>query len=66
MKRVYQKLYAITLYDPISNKEEHSQVLLHVKEHKTMRKRIDEIVYVDENNKEWALKSIAPNDRRTT
>ena len=66
MKRLYQKLYAITLYDPISNEEEHNQVLLHVKEHKAMSKRIDEIVYVDEDNKEWALKSIAPNDRRTT
>ena len=66
MKRLYQKLYAITLYDPINNEEEHNQVLLHRREHKAMSKRIDEIVYVDEDNKEWALKSIAPNDRRTT
>ena len=66
MKRIYQKLYAITLYDPITNEEEHNQALLHVKEHKTLAKRINEIVYIDEHDKQWALKSIAPNDRRTT
>jgi hypothetical protein len=66
MKRIYQRLYAITLYNPMSNEEQHNQVLLHVKEHRTMRKKIDEIVYIDEDNKEWALKSIEPNDRRTT
>jgi hypothetical protein len=66
MKRIYQKLYAIRLYDPISNKEENNQALLHVREYKTLIKKVDEIVYVDEDNKEWVLKSIIPNDRRTT
>ena len=66
MKRIYQKLYAITLYDPSSNEEENNQVLLHTREYKTLIKRVDEIVYVDENSKEWALKSITLNDRRTT
>lgn len=66
MKRIYQKLYAITLYDPISNKEENNQALLHVKEYRTLLKKVDEIVYVDEDSKEWVLKNITSNDRRTT
>lgn len=66
MNLLYQQLYTITLHEPISNKEETNQAFLYKREYKNMSKRINEIVYVDEDNKEWALKSIAPNDRRTT
>ena len=66
MKLLCQELYTITLYEPITGKTEISQVLLHKRGYKNMSKRLNEIVYIDEEDKEWALQEIKLNDRRTT
>ena len=66
MKQLCQDLYTITLHEPISNQTETNQVFLHRREYKSMLARLNEIVYVDEEDKEWALQEIKLNDRRTT
>lgn len=51
-------LYSITLECSETNEVEHSKVFLFVSEYKKMTKRINEIVYIDDNKKQWALKKI--------
>lgn len=51
-------LYSITLECSETNEVEHSNVFLFVSEYKKMTKGINEIIYIDENKKQWALKKI--------
>ena len=54
----YASLYSITLYQPATNQIEISNIFLIKREYAKLVRRINEIVYVDEDNKEWALKEI--------
>lgn len=65
MKPPYQKFYTIILVQPDTNMVDYNQVILHKRDYRKLKKQLNEIVYTDEKG-EWALKSIAPNDRRTT
>ena len=52
------KIYLITLRCVCTNQVEDNKVFLFSREYKRMRKQINEVVYTDENNNEWALMSI--------
>jgi hypothetical protein len=65
MKPPYQKFYTIILVQPNTNIVDYNQVILHRRDYRKLKKQLNEIVYTDEKG-EWALKSIAPNDRRPT
>ena len=54
----YQKLYTITLKNTQTDELETNHVFLHKMEYKRFAERINEIVYKDDNNVEWALQSI--------
>ena len=56
--QTYASLYSITLYEPTTNQTEVSSVFLIKREYNKMLAKVNEIVYVDEQNKEWALKQI--------
>ena len=54
----YASLYSITLHQPDTNQTEVSSMFLIKREYKNMLAKVNEIVYVDEEDKEWALKQI--------
>jgi hypothetical protein len=54
----YASLYSITLHQTDTNQTEISNIFLIKREYAKLVRRINEIVYVDEDNKEWALKEI--------
>ena len=54
----YVSLYSMTLHQPDTNQIEVSNMFLLKREYTELIRRINEIVYVDEDNKEWALKEI--------
>ena len=54
----YVSLYSMTLHQPDTNQTEISNIFLIKREYTKLVRRINEIVYVDEDNKEWALKEI--------
>ena len=62
----YASLYSITLHQPDTNQTEISSMFLIKREYTKLVRRINEIVYVDEQGKEWALQEIKLNDRRPT
>jgi len=62
----YASLYSITLHQPDTNQTEVSSMFLIKTEYIKMTRTINEIVYVDEEGKEWALKEIKLNDKRPT
>jgi hypothetical protein len=51
------EFYLIVLECISTGEVEESRVFLHRRDYRSMRNRINEVVYVD-NNKEWALKEI--------
>jgi hypothetical protein len=51
-------MYGITIQCTTTQQIEHNKVFLFSRDYKRMLKRINEIVYADENKKEWALKKI--------
>lgn len=51
-------VYSITLECSETNEVEQGKVFLFVSEYKRMLKQINEIVYIDDNKKQWALKKI--------
>jgi hypothetical protein len=51
-------LYTIELECISTNEVEQSVVYLHNRDYNKMKKRIHEVVYVDNNKKEWALRNI--------
>lgn len=54
----YQKLYTITLKNTQTDELEINHIFLHKADYKKFTQRINEIVYKDDNNVEWALQSI--------
>ena len=56
--QTYESLYSITLYELTTNQTEVSSVFLTKRGYKNMLAKVNEIVYVDEEDKEWALKQI--------
>jgi hypothetical protein len=62
----YASLYSITLHQLDTNQTEISSMFLIRTDYKNMLKKLNEIVYVDEEGKEWALQEIKLNDRRPT
>jgi hypothetical protein len=56
----YVSLYNMTLHQPDTNQTEIHHIFLFKREYAKMVRTINEIVYVDEDNKEWALKEIKP------
>jgi len=62
----YASLYSITLHQPDANQTEISNIFLIKREYTKLVRRINEIVYVDEQGKEWALQEIKLIDRRPT
>lgn len=54
----YQELYTITLKNTQTDELETNHIFLHKADYKKFTQRINEIVYRDDNNVEWALKSI--------
>jgi len=56
--QTYTSLYSITLYELTTNQTEVSSVFLTRRGYKNMLAKVNEIVYVDEEDKEWALKQI--------
>jgi hypothetical protein len=48
----------MTLHQPDTNQTEVHHIFLLKREYTKMVRTINEIVYVDEDNKEWALKKI--------
>jgi hypothetical protein len=56
--QTYTSLYSITLYELTTNQTEVSTVFLTRRGYKNMLAKVNEIVYVDEEDKEWALKQI--------
>jgi len=60
--QTYASLYSITLYEATTNKTEISSVFLIKREYNKMLSKVNEIVFVDEQNKEWALKNIKKNN----
>ena len=59
--QTYTSLYTITLYEPTTDQTEVSSVFLTRRGYKNMLAKVNEIVYVDEEDKEWALKQIKEN-----
>lgn len=55
------KLYRIVLECITTGETEESVVYLHKRDYDRMRKRLHEVVYVDNNNREWALRNITIN-----
>ena len=60
--QTYASLYSITLYEATTNQTEVSSVFLIKREYNKMLSKVNEIVFVDEQNKEWALKNIKKNN----
>jgi len=56
--QTYASLYSITLHESTCNQTEVSSVFLIKREYNKMLSKVNEIVFVDEQNKEWALESI--------
>lgn len=54
----YVSMYRMTLYESTTNETEVSNIFLLKREYKNMLAKVNEIVYVDQQNKEWALKEI--------
>ena len=52
------ELYLITLSCIDTNEVEENKIFLSSREYKKMRNQINEVVYTDEKNNEWALMSI--------
>jgi hypothetical protein len=52
------ELYLITLRCVDTNEVEENKVFLFSREYKKMRKQINEVVYTDDEDKQWALISI--------
>lgn len=52
------EIYLITLRCIATNETEENKVFLFSRDYLKMRKQINEVVYIDENNNEWALVSI--------
>lgn len=52
------EIYLITLRCIATNETEENKVFLFSRYYLKMRKQINEVVYIDENNNEWALVSI--------
>ena len=48
-------IYQVTLQCSETNEVEHGKVFLLINEHKKMTNQINESVYIDDNNKQWAL-----------
>lgn len=48
-------MYSITIKCTATNEIEYSNVFLFISDYNRMLKRINEIVYIDENNNEWSL-----------
>jgi len=58
MKTGKQNMYSITIQCTTTEEIEHNKAFLFVNDYKKMVTRINEIIYTDETNKEWALKKI--------
>lgn len=52
------EIYLITLRCITTNETEDNKVFLFNRDYIKMRNQINEVVYIDENNNEWALVSI--------
>ena len=52
------EIYLITLHCIDTNELEENKIFLSSREYKKMRNQINEVVYTDEKNNEWALMSI--------
>lgn len=55
MKKGKANMYSITLRCATTNEIEHNNVFLFISDYNKMLKRINEIIYLDENNNEWSL-----------
>lgn len=51
-------IYQVTLECSETNEVEQGKVFLLVREYNRMLKQINEIIYIDDNKKQWALKKI--------
>ena len=56
--QTYASLYSITLHESTCNKTEISSVFLIKREYNKMLSKVNEIIYIDEEDKQWALESI--------
>ena len=55
MNKGKAKLYSIKLKCTATDEIEHNKIFLFISDYNRMLKRINEIVYTDENNNEWSL-----------